>query len=443
MSQKLPPQPSLEQLRKQAKDLLKAHKSADPEAATRIRAFLPRLSKASEEDILAADLSLQETQHVLACEYGFKGWNWLQAVVEVDLDLLTKVTEREIQTLMRETDQKDLIIALKGASEELKEKVTSNMSERVRSFIFQEAAFLGPMPQDEIEEVQRRVLQQAAQLAVRGQISWPNGGEDGALKSGDSGPPPLVTQPRLGELLEKDLGQFTEDELVEVWEGLAEQARVGGILSLEPCIEPAKSSFIREAAILAVDGTEPDLIRTVLETRSQHAILPGRKTRGMMVLEGLLAIMAGDNPEIIRYKLSALYLDSQVAGTGGGAPTLRPPEEIVMDIEESLSRQLLIAMSYDEISTLITNMGYLARQAGTRAMCELVGKVEDPLLRRGLEMIAAKEDPDSVIEALEKQLEDELQKIEVRLRMSIVGIMAIQGGKRPSEVAAMVKRAAA
>jgi flagellar motor component MotA len=443
MSKKLPPKPSIEQLKKQAKDLLKAHKSADSGAATRIRAFLPRLSEAAEEDILAADLSLQEAQHVLACEYGFKSWNWLQAVIEVDLDLLVKVTEREIQTLMRETDQKDLVIALKGASEEFKDKVTGNMSERVRTFILQEAAFLGSMPQDEIEEVQRRILLQAAQLAVRGQISWPNGGEDRALESGDNGPTPLVTQPRLGELLEKDLGQLIEGELVEVWEGLAEQARRGGILSLEPCIASAKSSFIKEAVILAVDGTEPNLIRDVLETRCRHAILPGRKTRGLMVIEGLLAIMAGDNPEIIRHKLSALYLDSQVAGSGGGATTLRPPKEIVAEIERSLVQQPLMAMGYDELSTLITDMGYLARQAGIRAACELVGKAEDPLLHRGLEMIAAKEEPDRVIEALEAQLEEGLCETEMRLRMSIVGIMAIQEGKRPSEVAAMVKQAAA
>ena len=443
MSRRLPPKPSLEQLKKQAKDLLKAHKSADSGAATRIRACLPRLSEASEEDILAGDLSLQEAQHVLACEYGFRSWNWLQAVVEVDLDLLAKVTDREMQTLMRETDQKDLVVALKGASEGFKEKVTRNMSERVRSFILQEAAFLGPMPQDEIEEVQRGILLQAAQLAVRGQISWPNGGEDRALKSEDNGPTPLVTQPRLGELLEKDLGQLTADELVEVWEGLAEEARRGGILSLEPCIASAKSSFIKEAVILAVDGTEPNLIRDVLETRSQHAILPGRKTRGRMVIEGLLAIMAGDNPEIIRHKLSALYLDSQVAGSGGGALTLRPPKEIVAGIEESLNRRPLTAMSYDEISALITDMGYLARQAGIRTTCELAGKVEDPLLRSGLEMIAAREEPDRVMGVLEEQLEEGLHEIEMWLRMSIVGIMAIQEGKRPSEVAALVKQAAA
>jgi flagellar motor component MotA len=443
MSKKLPPKPSIEQLKKQAKDLLKAHKSADFGAATRIREWLPRLSEVSEEDVLAADLSLQEAQHVIACDYGFRGWNWLQAVVDVDLDLLAKVTEREIQTLMRETDQKDLVVALKGASEAFREKVTRNMSERVRSFIFQEAAFLGPMPQDEIEEVQRRILQQAAQLAVHGQISWPNGGEDRALKSEDNGPTPLVTQPRLGELLEKDLDQFTEDELVEVWEGLAEEARRGGILSLEPCIASAKSSFIKEAVILAVDGTEPNLIRDVLETRCRHAILPGRKTRGLMVIEGVLAIMAGDNPEIIRYKLSALYLDSQVGSLKKEAPALRPPKEIVAEIEASLVRQPLMIMGYDELSTLITDMGYLARQAGIRATCELVGKVKDPLLRRGLEMIAAKEEPDKVIAVLEAQLEEELHEIEMRLQMSIVGIMAIQEGKRPSEVAAMVKQAAA
>ena len=84
---------------------------------------------------------------------------------------IAKLTDREIQGLLREVDQKDLVIALKTVSEEMKEKVLSCVSERVRSFITEEMEFLGPMRLSEVEEVQLRIVQQVRQLEEQGQIT--------------------------------------------------------------------------------------------------------------------------------------------------------------------------------------------------------------------------------------------------------------------------------
>ena len=93
-------------------------------------------------------------------------------------DDINKLTDREIQTLMREVDQKDLVVALKAASEELKDKILGNMSERVRTFITEEMEFQGPMRLSEVEEVQLRIVQQVRQLEEQGQITIVRG--DGA-----------------------------------------------------------------------------------------------------------------------------------------------------------------------------------------------------------------------------------------------------------------------
>jgi flagellar motor switch protein FliG len=84
---------------------------------------------------------------------------------------IVKLTDREIQTLLREVDQKDLVIALKAAEEELKTKFLTNMSERVRTFITEEMEFLGPMRLSEVEEVQLRIVQQVRQLEEQGQVT--------------------------------------------------------------------------------------------------------------------------------------------------------------------------------------------------------------------------------------------------------------------------------
>jgi flagellar motor switch protein FliG len=83
---------------------------------------------------------------------------------------LAKLTDRDLQVLLKEVEQKDLVVALKGADEELKSKVLDNMSERVRQFLTEEMEFLGPMRLTEVEEVQLRIVQQCRQLEEQGQI---------------------------------------------------------------------------------------------------------------------------------------------------------------------------------------------------------------------------------------------------------------------------------
>ena len=91
---------------------------------------------------------------------------------------ISKLTDRELQILLREVDQKDLVIALKAADEELKDKILGNMSERVRTFISEEMEFLGPMRLSEVEEVQLRIVQQVRQLEEQGQVTIVRGEAD-------------------------------------------------------------------------------------------------------------------------------------------------------------------------------------------------------------------------------------------------------------------------
>lgn len=81
MPRSLPARPDLELLRKQAKDILKAHRAGDPSCCEILRALRPFKDK-SGADILSAKVSLQEVQFALAMEYGFKSWKHLKEQVE-------------------------------------------------------------------------------------------------------------------------------------------------------------------------------------------------------------------------------------------------------------------------------------------------------------------------------------------------------------------------
>jgi flagellar motor switch protein FliG len=86
-------------------------------------------------------------------------------------DDLGSLSDREIQVLLREVEQKDLVIALKTASYEVKDKILSNMSDRVREYIEEEIEFLGPMRLSEVEEIQLRIVQKVRQLEEQGQVN--------------------------------------------------------------------------------------------------------------------------------------------------------------------------------------------------------------------------------------------------------------------------------
>jgi hypothetical protein len=76
----LPDQPSLENLRKQAKGLAKAFRDADPDAVSRIREFHPHAARVSQD----GRLPLADAQLVIAREYGLKSWRHLLAHLALD-----------------------------------------------------------------------------------------------------------------------------------------------------------------------------------------------------------------------------------------------------------------------------------------------------------------------------------------------------------------------
>ncbi len=84
-----------------------------------------------------------------------------------DINLLD---DRSIQRLLKEVETKDLSIALKAASEEVKNKIFANVSERVAVMIKEEMEFLGPMRLSDVEAAQQRIVESVRRLEEEGQI---------------------------------------------------------------------------------------------------------------------------------------------------------------------------------------------------------------------------------------------------------------------------------
>ena len=78
----LPPSPSLDHLKHQAKDLLKDHAARDLGAAQRLREFHPRFRRSTDAEIFDAHLKLADGQLTIARESGFQSWTRLKRRVE-------------------------------------------------------------------------------------------------------------------------------------------------------------------------------------------------------------------------------------------------------------------------------------------------------------------------------------------------------------------------
>lgn len=87
---------------------------------------------------------------------------------------------------------------------------------------------------------------------------------------------------------------------------LSDRARRMGLLALEDDLDKITDPMMRKGLLLVVDGTDPDVVRDVL-----HAFMLSCYSRGIgllrsvIALEGVLAIQAGENPRIIAENLSA------------------------------------------------------------------------------------------------------------------------------------------
>ncbi|MBM7558691.1 flagellar motor switch protein FliG [Marinitoga litoralis] len=89
---------------------------------------------------------------------------------------ILKLDDRTIQRILREVDTRDLTLSLKGASEELKSKILSNMSQRASQMIQEELEFMGPVRLKDVDEAQQRIVAIIRKLEETGEIIIAGGG---------------------------------------------------------------------------------------------------------------------------------------------------------------------------------------------------------------------------------------------------------------------------
>lgn len=128
--------------------------------------ILHQVDRATEKVIMDA---LDETQPQVAEEVRQKMFVF-ENIITLD--------DRTVQRILREVDNKDLILALKGASEEVRQLIFRNLSKRAAELLKEDLSIVGPVRLRNVEEAQQRIVNVIRQLESAEEIVVARGGED-------------------------------------------------------------------------------------------------------------------------------------------------------------------------------------------------------------------------------------------------------------------------
>ncbi len=93
-------------------------------------------------------------------------------------DNLAEVDDRAIQTILREISTDSLVVALKGSSQEMQDKILNNMSSRAADMLREDMEAKGPVRLSDVEDAQKEILSEARRLEAEGTIVLGGGGDD-------------------------------------------------------------------------------------------------------------------------------------------------------------------------------------------------------------------------------------------------------------------------
>ena len=122
----------------------------------------------------------QDTEALIMEVIGNEDRNLMQAIQEsmFVFDNLLDSDDKSIQTLLRNVETEDLVLALKGADEPLRDKLLSCMSSRAAANLQDEMEALGPVRLTEVQDAQKRIINIARTMSDEGTIVLAGRGGD-------------------------------------------------------------------------------------------------------------------------------------------------------------------------------------------------------------------------------------------------------------------------
>ena len=94
---------------------------------------------------------------------------------------IVKIDDKGIQTLLKEVPNDKLLLALKTADEEIKQKIFKNISQRAANLLKEDLENMGPSRLSDVESAQVEIVNIARRLEIEGKILIARGGSEDSL----------------------------------------------------------------------------------------------------------------------------------------------------------------------------------------------------------------------------------------------------------------------
>ncbi|MEZ0323926.1 MAG: flagellar motor switch protein FliG [Hydrogenothermaceae bacterium] len=91
---------------------------------------------------------------------------------------IVKIDNRGIMEILKNVDKNDLLVALKGAPQEIIDKFLANMSKRAAQMFMEDMEVLGPVKKSDVENARKKIIQVIKNLIQTGVIEYGAGGEE-------------------------------------------------------------------------------------------------------------------------------------------------------------------------------------------------------------------------------------------------------------------------
>jgi flagellar motor switch protein FliG len=154
-----------------------------PERQLQVIRRIATMGQTSPEVVQEVERGLEHRMSSVMSQ-SFENAGGVESVAQEDADLvveirrlmfvfedISKLSDKDIQTLLKNVENSQWAMALKGASPELKQKILGNMSSRAAKMLQEEMEFLGAKKLSEVEAVQQQIVDIVRRLEDMGEIS--------------------------------------------------------------------------------------------------------------------------------------------------------------------------------------------------------------------------------------------------------------------------------
>ena len=201
-----------------------------------------------------------------------------------------------VQMALREVDTRDVALAMLGYTEEEQQIILRNMSKRASKLLLQEM-------DDEREHTPKHRIQSALEVFLQRLRKHARYlAKHDAQANEKFGQKTIAADARHPEL--PDIGVDDEEGIVATFTAFQLFIKKHGMLALEGLAEQITDPVMRKGIEYLIDGWEPLLMQSILET-CKKAYLERIEKRLDMILEGLDSLAARDIPLVTEERLRA------------------------------------------------------------------------------------------------------------------------------------------